>query len=71
LAQVEVGDALVTGGIVVVRRGMMPIGDIQERVVQRPEIAREKKRRNPRLVGLERDGDDVAHQAGMLAKVFG
>ncbi len=43
---------------------------IQEGIVHGRQIAADDQRGHPRLVGLEGDGDDVAHQLGMLTQVF-
>ena len=71
LADVVARDALVGVGPVVVRGGVVGRADVEERVEQAGEVAAEQQRGDARLVGLERQGDDVAHQPHVLADVFG
>ena len=53
------------------RRGVVPFLHFEERIIHRRKIARDHQRRHARLVGLKRDGDDVAHQARVIAQIFG
>lgn len=71
LAHVVTGDSLVGVGSVVVRGRVMGRADVEERVKQAREVSAEQEGGDPRLVGLERQGDDVAHQPHVLADVFG
>ena len=45
--------------------------DVEERIEEAREVAAEQQRGDARLVGLERQRDDVAHQPHVLADVFG
>ena len=58
-------------GLVVVRGRVVRRADVEERVEEPRDIAAEQERGDPRLVGLEAEGDDVAHQPHVLADVFG
>ena len=53
------------------RRAVVPVTYVEEWVVQRRQIAGEQQRGDPSLVGLEREGDDVAHQPRVIAEIFG
>ena len=71
LAQVEASDALVAVRQVVVRGAVMIALDLEERIVEAGEIAGQEQRCDARLVGLQRHGQDVGHQASVLAQIFG
>ena len=45
--------------------------DVEERIEQPRQIAAHEQRGHARLVGLEGQGDDVAHQPHVFADVFG
>ena len=49
----------------------MAVLHVDEGIDVRREVARQNQARHARAVGLEGDGDDVAHQAGVLAQIFG
>ncbi len=49
----------------------MRLADVEERVEEPRDVAAEQERGDARLVGLEAEGDDVAHQPHVLADVFG
>ncbi len=71
LADVVPRYALVGVGLVAVRGRMVRRADVEERIEQSREVAAKQQRGDPRLVGLERQGDDVAHQPHVLADIFG
>ena len=49
----------------------MRLAHVEERIIKRGKIARENQRGDAGFVGLERQRDDVAHQPGVLAQIFG
>ena len=53
------------------RRRGGPRLHVEERIEQAGDVAAEQQRGDARLVGLERQRDDVAHQPHVLADVFG
>ncbi len=70
LAEMEADDALILVRIVVVRGAVMALLHIEEGVDHRRKVAGGDQRGDLGLVGLEGDGDDVAHQFGVLAQIF-
>ena len=50
---------------------MVGLAHVEERIEQAGNIAAQQQRGDARLVGLEGQRDDVAHQPHVLADVFG
>ena len=71
LAAVVARHPLVGVGPVVVRGGVVRRPDVEERVEEAGDVAAEQERGEAGLVGLEAEGDDVAHQPHVLADVLG
>jgi len=49
----------------------MSVADAQERIVQRPEIPRQYQCCNSRLIGLESNRDNIAHQPRVFPEILG
>src|SRR5947209_7710095 len=52
------------------RGGVVAFTDLEERIVHSRKVARQNQRSYARAVRLESDGDDIAHQTGVLAQIF-
>ena len=71
LADVIASHPFVGVGIVFVRSRMMGRPHVEEGIEESGKIAAQQQRGDARLVGLEGQRDDVAHQPHVFADVFG
>ena len=70
LADVVMRHALVGFRLVVVRGRMMSRSHVEERIKQTGKVAAQEQGGDTGLIGLESQGDDVAHEPHVLADVF-
>ena len=71
VADVVTRDTFIVGRLIVVRGAVVRLAHAEKGIEQTGEVAAEQEGRDAGLVGLKREGDDVAHEAHVFADVFG